>query len=221
MWCTTRISPWSCSLFRLQFSRCLNYSVIWNLCALLISYADETQLYDAFKPGQNEDVVLHKLKTYIGEIRKWMKKNKLKLNYHKTGFIVFGTVSALKQVKTSSIQIGDHVTHLPSCVRNIVGYFDSTMMMNEQVWPMCKSTWYHLYQIREVQSYLTEDHCKTLEHAYATPKLDTNNGLLYGVYKYLICKLQLVQICSSTSNLWFNKIWLCNGNAIPSTLASS
>ena len=122
-----------------------------------------------------------------------MKKDKLKLNDDKTEFIIFGTPSALKQVKTPSIQIGDHVTHLSSCVRNIGAYCDTTLKMNEQVQHMCKSAWYHLYQIRKVQSYLTEDQCKTLVHAYVTSKLDTNNGLLCGAYKYLISKLQLVQ----------------------------
>ena len=41
--------------------------------------------------------------------------------------------------------------------------------------------------------HLTEDQLKTLIHAYVTSKLDTNNGLLCGEYKYLIAKLQLVQ----------------------------
>ena len=118
-----------------------------------------------------------------------MRKNKLKLNDDKTEFIVFGTPSALKEVKTSSIQIGDHVTHLSSCVRNIGVYFDSTLKMNDQVQHVCKSAWYHLHQIRKLQDYLTEDHFKTLIHAYVTSKLDTNNG----AHKYLIAKLQLVQ----------------------------
>ena len=49
-----------------------------------------------------------------------MRKNKLKLNDDKTEFVVFGTPSALKEVKTSFIQIGDHVTQLSSCVRKLV-----------------------------------------------------------------------------------------------------
>ena len=76
-----------------------------------------------------------------------MRKNKLKLNDDKTEFIVFGTPSALKEVKTSSIQIGDHVTHLSSCVRNIGAHFDSTLKMSDQVQHVCKSAWYHLHQI--------------------------------------------------------------------------
>ena len=156
-------------------------------------YADDTQLYHAFEPGKNEEVVLHKLKTCIGKLRSWMRKHKLKLNDDKTEFIVFGTPSALKEVKTSSIQIGDHVTHLSSCVRNIGTYFDSTLNMNDQVQHVCKSAWYHLHQIRKLQGYLTEDQLKTLIHAYVTSKLDTNNGLLCGAHKYRIAKLQLVQ----------------------------
>ena len=146
-------------------------------------YTDDTQLYHAFEPGKNEEVVLHKLETCIRKLRSWMRKNKLKLN-DKTEFIVFGTPSALKEVKTSSIQIGDHVTHLSSYVRNIGAYFDSTLNMNDQVQHVCKSAWCHLHQIRKLQGYLTEDQLKTLIHAYITSKLDTNNGLLCGVHKY-------------------------------------
>ena len=104
-----------------------------------------------------------------------------------------GTPSALKEVKTSSIQIGDHVIQLSSCVRNIGAYFDSILKMNDQVQHVCKSAWYHLHQIRKLQGYLTEDQLKTLIHAYVTSKLDTNNGLLCGAHKYQIAKLQLVQ----------------------------
>ena len=156
-------------------------------------YADDTQLYHTFEPGKNEEVVLHKLETCIEKLRSWMRKNKLKLNDDKTKFVVFGTPSALKEVKTSSIQIGDHVTQLSSCVRNIGAYFDSILKMNDQVQHVCKSAWYHLHQIRKLQGYLTEDQLKTLIHAYVTSKLDTNNGLLCGAHKYQTAKLQLVQ----------------------------
>ena len=135
---------------------------------------------------------MHKLETCIGKLRSWMRKNKLKLNDDKTEFIVFGTPSALKEVKPSSIQIGDHVTHLSSCVRNIGAYFNSTLKMNDQVQHVCKSAWYHLHQICKLQGYLTEDQLKTLIHAYVTPKLDTNYGLLCSAYKDLIAKLQFV-----------------------------
>ena len=115
------------------------------------------------------------------------------MNDDKTEFVVFGTPSALKEVKTSSIQIGDNVTQLSSCVRNIGAYNDSILKMNDQVQYVCKSAWYHLHQIRKLQGYLTEDQLKTLIHAYVTSKLDTSNGLLCGAHKYQIPKLQLVQ----------------------------
>ena len=82
------------------------------------------------------------------------------------------------------------------------------MKMNDQVQHVCKSAWYHLHQIRNLQGCLTEDQLKTLIND-VTSKLSTNNGLLGGAYKYLITKPQLVQKCSSKSNLWFKKIWSC------------
>ena len=59
---------------------------------------------------------------------------------------------------------------------------------------MCKSTWFHLYTIGKIRSYLSDDQTKSVVHAYVTPKLDGNNALLVGPRReYLIDKLQLVQ----------------------------
>ena len=69
--------------------------------------------------------------------------------------------------------------------------------MNDKVQHVCKSVWYHLHQIHKLQGYLTEDQLKTLIHAYVTSNLDRNNGLLWGAYKYLITKLQLIQIAAA------------------------
>ena len=53
-------------------------------------YAYDTQLYASFFPGQTETVVMVKLEQCIGELRKWMNSNKLKLNDSKTEFVIFG-----------------------------------------------------------------------------------------------------------------------------------
>ena len=48
-----------------------------------------------------------------------------------------------------------------------------------------------------IKKYLSEDSIKTLVHAFVTCKLDHCNSLLYGLPKYLIEKVQLVQNCAA------------------------
>ena len=69
-------------------------------------YADDTQAYISFEPGE-EDECLHKLELCIKEIRQWMAKNWLKLNDAKTEFIVFGPKKSLDAIKTDSVIVGD------------------------------------------------------------------------------------------------------------------
>ncbi len=156
-------------------------------------YADDTQLYCSFKPGITECDVLETLVRCIDKLRVWMNSNKLKLNDDKTEFMILGSPNSLKQVKTESIRIGDFNIKAVASVRNIGAMFDSQMKMEVQVRSMCKSAWYHLYNISKVRRLLTLDQTKTVIHAYVTSKIDSNNALLSGLPTCLLHKLQLVQ----------------------------
>ena len=58
---------------------------------------------------------------------------------------------------------------------------------------MCKSAWFHLFNINKIRNHLTEKHTKMVIHAYVTFKLDYNNALLAGATSNLTSKLQSVQ----------------------------
>ena len=58
---------------------------------------------------------------------------------------------------------------------------------------MCKSAFFHLYNIRRIKNYLSRENLLTLVHAFITSRLDYCNSLLYGVPKEQISKLQRVQ----------------------------
>ena len=75
--------------------------------------------------------------------------------------------------------------------------FDNQMKMETQVQQMCKSAWYHLYNISKIRNFLTLDQTKTVVHAYVTSKLDNNNALLTGIPGCLLMRLQLVQNASA------------------------
>ena len=56
-----------------------------------------------------------------------MNKNRLKLNVSKTNFIVLGSVSILKKVKTKVIKIGEEQITAVTSVRNIGAYMNSRL----------------------------------------------------------------------------------------------
>ena len=57
------------------------------------AYADDTQLYLAFKPGNyaNETAALSSIQSCIRDVQNWMLIDELKLNPDKTEFLILGT----------------------------------------------------------------------------------------------------------------------------------
>ena len=119
--------------------------------------------------------------------------NKLKLNDEKTEFIIFGSAPGLKKVNTTSISVGDQSIIASSSIRNIGVFLDSNMKMDSQIKNICKSAWYHLFNIGKIRNYITTHQAKSVVHAYVTSKLDLNNALLAGVPLTITSKLQQIQ----------------------------
>ena len=156
-------------------------------------YADDTQLYTFFKPGEDELSALNKMQKCIAEIKSWMSQNWLKLNDDKTEFIILGSPSNLMKVSTEHIVVGKHKITKSHHVRNIGATFDSTATMQPHVAKVSQNAWYHLFTISKIRAFLTEEQTKCLVHAYVTSRLDQNNSLLAGLPLTLLDKLQRIQ----------------------------
>ena len=58
---------------------------------------------------------------------------------------------------------------------------------------ICKSAFFHIHSIAKIRWYLSQSTTVAIVHAYITSRLDYCNALLYGLPKYLINRLQLLQ----------------------------
>ena len=159
-------------------------------------YADDTQAYVSFAED-DEAAALIRLEACLSEVRQWMAANWLKLNDTKTEFIAFGSQGRLKTLKTDCVTIGEEHVTLTDSVKSIGAVLDSTMKGEKQISAICKSAWFHLFQISKVKQYLTEKQLQVVVHAYVTGRLDQNNSLLVGLPKTSLRRLQMVQNASA------------------------
>ena len=77
--------------------------------------------------------------------------------------------------------------------RNIGVVFDSTLSMERHVNTVCKTSHFHLKNIRAIRNLLTRAETEKLVHAFVTSRLDLNNSLLYGIPQSILAPLQRVQ----------------------------
>ena len=165
---------------------------------LFYIYADDTQIYLPFSPGE-EDIALTRLELCLNEVSDWMAANWLQLNDNKTEFIIIGTAKALASLGKTSINFANCVI-TPSksnAVKSLGALFDTNMKLEKQVTCMCRSAWYHLYQISKIRHFLTTEQTKCVIHAYVTSRIDQNNSLLLGLPQRLLKSLQYIQNASA------------------------
>ena len=130
-----------------------------------------------------------------------MNINLLKLNNLKTEVLIIGSKRQLKKVKIPHIKIGESEIQPSKCARNIGATFDCNMSFVQHVDDICKSSWYHLHNIRRIRKYLTDKATKTLIHAFITARLDNLNSLLFGLPQKQIQRLQRIQNCAARTIL--------------------
>ena len=80
-----------------------------------------------------------------------------------------------------------------SVVQNLGAWVDDQLTMAVHITKICSAAFYHLHNIRSIRKYLSMDSATTLMHSFVSSQIDYCNGLLYGVPKCHIGKLQRVQ----------------------------
>ena len=108
------------------------------------SYADDTQLYLAFSPKvQGDDASAVKaMCDCIMDLRKWMIRDRLKLNDDKTEFLLLGTRQQQGKVDISSIFVGESAVNTKPVVRNMGSWFDSQLSMSTHISKLYSSAFF-------------------------------------------------------------------------------
>ena len=156
-------------------------------------YADDTQLYIAIDPKLDMSSSLKRVELCLLHIKKWMKRNFLKLNDEKTEMLLIGSRSNLNKCRSLSIKLGVTVIESKSEVKNLGSIFDSELSMDSFISAKCSSAAYYLRCISRIRKFLDIESTKTLIHAFVTSRLDYANGLLISANNSSIARLQVIQ----------------------------
>lgn len=175
------------------------YDVIENHLPMVGGYADDHQLYLAFKPGSadTEQEAVSCMQECIADVRAWMLTHKLKINDSKTEFLLLGTKQQLEKISISEIMVGDSLIRPVDKIRNLGVIFDSQMSMLDHVNQICKKGFHQLTKIRQIKKYLDRPAVEAIVHSFVTSNMDYCNALLYGCPLYVTNKLQKMQNCAA------------------------
>ena len=116
-----------------------------------------------------------------------MLQNLLKLNKSKTELLILNAKHCPSPPTCiATVTIGDAVINPSKTARNIGVVFDSSPSMEEHVKASCKSAFFQLTNIAQIQKHSPAQAAETLIHSLVTLKVDFCNSLLYDVPNQLI-----------------------------------
>ena len=117
-------------------------------------YADDSQNYLSFRPSRNDNTptqeCLLKLHNSIGEIRKWMGTNLLKLNDDKTEFLMVGTQYQLSVAGDLGITIGQDLIKSCSVVQSLGVMFDCNLKSTTHVNKLVSTSYVTMRNITKI-----------------------------------------------------------------------
>ena len=123
-----------------------------------------------------------------------MISDKLMLNDSETEILLVGSRQQLRKVEFDTLMVGTSKVPLASsAVRNLGAWFDSELTMNTHVNKLYSAAYFHLYNLRRIRKYLSQETCEQLVHAFITSRIDYCNSLLHGLPAKQLEKIQRVQ----------------------------
>jgi hypothetical protein len=155
-------------------------------------YADNTQLYVSIDSLGNRSATAAKLELCVKDILIWCTANKLTCNPSKTEIVHLSSRFKHHELM-SGIFIDDSIITPVPVARDLGIALDSHLKMNTHINNTCKAASFAIRNIGRIRSYLNQEHCEKLVHAFITSRLDSCNSILFGLPDTEISKLQRIQ----------------------------
>ena len=155
-------------------------------------YADDTQLYISFD-SSDADNSLVTLSSILDSVHAWLTANRLSVNPAKTEYLIIGTPQQRSKLLTTSISFQGTDLIPTDSTRNLGVVFDKDLSLKKNISSICKTSYYHIRQLRQVRSSLDTNSAIILANSLVSSKLDYCNSLYYGLPAASLDKLQRVQ----------------------------
>jgi len=155
-------------------------------------YADDTQLYISFSSSDSVSN-LNTLSSTLDSVYTWLSSNRLSVNPSKTEYLLLGNPQQRSKLVSSSIFFrGNILTPSDKC-RNLGVIFDSNLTFKNHISDVCRSSFYHIRQLRQIRASLDTNSSILLANALVSSKLDYCNSLFYNLPAKSLNRLQIVQ----------------------------
>ena len=137
-----------------------------------------------------------------------MESSKLKLTPDKIDLIIIGTKQQRNRVISHfPVKLLGSDTFPSDTVRNLGVVFDSDFNFRQHISEICKSCFYHIRDLCQIQHHISISTAKTISMALISSCLDCSNSLLNNIVKIDLAKLQRLQNCLARVVLrapWFS-----------------
>ena len=117
----------------------------------------------------------------IKDIQKWMKESKLQLNTDKTELLLIGTKQKLQKINMSTLCVGNDLIKPSKEVKNLGVCLDPSLTMNTHINKTCSIAFHHLYNLRRIRKYLSQESVEVLIHTLIYSRIDYCNSLYLGL----------------------------------------
>jgi hypothetical protein len=155
-------------------------------------YADDTQLYISFESSHATNSLLT-LSSVLDSVHSWLTSNRLSVNPSKTEYLIIGTPQQRSKLMSSDITFRGTIISPSQSTRNLGVIFDKDLSLKEHISSICKISYYHIRQLRQVRSSLDTNSAIVLANSLVSSKLDYCNSLYYGLPAISLNRLQRVQ----------------------------
>ena len=118
---------------------------------------------------------------------------RLSVNPAKTEYLLIGTASQRAKIAETTVNFRNLALSPVDSARNLGVTFDSNLCFSKHISTICRSSSFHIRQLRQIRPLLDSDSAIILAYSLVHSKLDYCNSLLYGLPQYTVKPLQRVQ----------------------------